>query len=106
MDPGESASEAAEREVLEETGLAVRITGVIGIYSSPHELVEYADGNCFQIVSICLEATVMHGSATNSEEALEVGWFCHDDMNQLAILENHLTRINDIFSFSGATFLR
>ena len=36
MDPGESAAECCAREVLEETGLIVRVGKLIGVYSTPH----------------------------------------------------------------------
>ena len=45
MDPGESAEETCVREALEETGLQVRVTKLVGIYTSPNIMVEYADGN-------------------------------------------------------------
>lgn len=35
IDYGESADQAAVREALEETGLAVRLTGLLGVYSDP-----------------------------------------------------------------------
>jgi 8-oxo-dGTP diphosphatase len=35
IDCGESAEQAALREALEETGLAVRLTGLLGVYSDP-----------------------------------------------------------------------
>ena len=35
IDCGESAEQAAVREALEETGLAVRLTGLLGVYSDP-----------------------------------------------------------------------
>ena len=35
IDYGESAEQAAVREALEETGLAVRLTGLLGVYSDP-----------------------------------------------------------------------
>lgn len=35
IDYGESAERAAVREALEETGLAVRLTGLLGVYSDP-----------------------------------------------------------------------
>ncbi|WP_345324352.1 NUDIX domain-containing protein [Candidatus Villigracilis proximus] len=35
MESGESAAEACEREVWEETGLKVRVTRLIGVYSNP-----------------------------------------------------------------------
>ena len=45
MDPGESAEECCAREILEETGLVIRVVRLIGVYSSPHHIIEYADGN-------------------------------------------------------------
>ena len=35
IEAGESITEAAIREVKEETGLDVRITGLVGVYSDP-----------------------------------------------------------------------
>lgn len=35
IDYGEGAEQAAVREALEETGLAVRLTGLLGVYSDP-----------------------------------------------------------------------
>ena len=35
IDYGESAEQAAVREALEETGLTVRLTGLLGVYSDP-----------------------------------------------------------------------
>src|SRR5712692_6348592 len=56
MEAGESAAECCAREVLEETGLIVRVSKLIGIYSSPHRLLEYADGGRWQTVSLCFLA--------------------------------------------------
>jgi len=36
VDYGESTEQAARREALEETGLRVRLTGLLGVYSAPH----------------------------------------------------------------------
>ena len=41
MDPGESAEETCVREALEETGLNVQVTKLVGVYTSPHIMVEY-----------------------------------------------------------------
>jgi len=35
VDQGEVVERAAEREALEETGLEVRITGLVGLFSEP-----------------------------------------------------------------------
>src|SRR5690242_14905771 len=62
MEPGESIIETCVREVLEETGLHVRIVRLIGIYSSPHYLIERANGNREQAVVMHFEATPIGGT--------------------------------------------
>ena len=56
MDPGESAAECCAREVLEETGLVVRVDRLVGVYSTPHRIVEYADGNQRQALTLIFGA--------------------------------------------------
>jgi 8-oxo-dGTP pyrophosphatase MutT (NUDIX family) len=48
LDFGESLTGCAIREVLEETGLQIRITGLIGTYTDPHILIGYSDGEVRQ----------------------------------------------------------
>ena len=61
MVAGESASETCIREVLEETGLVVQVTHLIGVYTSPNWLIEYADGSRAQAVAFCFEVEVVGG---------------------------------------------
>jgi 8-oxo-dGTP pyrophosphatase MutT (NUDIX family) len=68
MDPGESVTETIVREVEEETGLVVEVVGLVGVYSSPHVLVEYPDGNRFQIVSLCFATEVLRGRYIRPEK--------------------------------------
>ena len=44
VDVGESAPAAAVRETAEETGLQVRITGLVGLFTDPAHVVESASG--------------------------------------------------------------
>src|SRR3954471_14585046 len=53
MELGESIAECAVREVREETGLEVEITGIVGIYSDPKHVFAYADGEVRQEFSVC-----------------------------------------------------
>ena len=52
MEPGESVTEGCMREVWEETGLHVHVEHLIGVYNNPHILLEYQDGNRWQIVAL------------------------------------------------------
>ena len=51
IDYGESAEQAAVREALEETGLAVRLAGLLGVYSDPDR------DPRFHTLSVVYEAT-------------------------------------------------
>lgn len=77
IEPGESAIEAAVREMKEETSLTIRVTRLLGVYSEPSErIVTYLDnGDVVQLVDIVLEATVVSGMLTCSSESLDLQFF-------------------------------
>ena len=56
MELGESLGDCARREVKEETGLEVELTGIVGIYSDPKHVFAYDDGEVRQEFSICFLA--------------------------------------------------
>ena len=53
---GETSTEAVVREVHEETGLEVEVTGLIGIYSDPRHVIAYDDGEVRQEFSLSASA--------------------------------------------------
>ena len=95
MDPGESAAECCAREVLEETGLVVSVGRLIGVYTSPHLMVEYADGNRIQPVAFSFEAEPIGGELTISDETTEYGYFSLEEMKTMDVMEHHHQRIID-----------
>ena len=106
MEPGESIEEACAREVLEETGLVVTLSRLIGLYSTPHQLIEYADGNKIQVVSGCFEGVVESGTLITSDETTDFGYFGAEEIAKMDVMENHLERIADAFAESPIPFLR
>lgn len=106
MDPGEDMAEACAREVWEETGLRVRVTRLLGVYSSPHRIIEYADGARYQIVALNFEVEVVGGTLGLSDETTEVGYFSQDEIETLDLMEHHRERIADAFADSGGPFIR
>lgn len=103
MEAGESAAETIVREVEEETGLRIRVRRLIGIYTSPHRIIEYPDGNHWQFVSMNFEAEMVGGEPRLSDEATEVGFFSFAEMG---VMETHLERIVDAFARQEAAFVR
>jgi ADP-ribose pyrophosphatase YjhB (NUDIX family) len=75
MDLGESITQAAVREVKEETGLDVELTGLVGIYTNPRHVIEYtSDGEVRQEFSIVFTAQPIGGTPRTSSESSEVVW--------------------------------
>jgi ADP-ribose pyrophosphatase YjhB (NUDIX family) len=78
VEMGESPIEATLREVHEETGLDVEITGMIGAFSS-----EYTPGKW--TVDIAYRCRIAGGEFDlDREESSDSGWFAPDDMPELA----------------------
>lgn len=77
VEPGESLVDAAIREVLEETGLAVEVTHLVGVYSDKNgRIVTYPDnGDVVQLIDVVVCARVLSGQVTCSHESEEVRFF-------------------------------
>jgi 8-oxo-dGTP pyrophosphatase MutT (NUDIX family) len=106
MDAGESAQECCEREVFEETGLHVRATRLVGVYSDPNLVLEYADGNRVQVVALHFEAEVIRGELGLSDETTEVGYFTLAEIETMDVMEHHGRRIADTLTNQVAAFVR
>ena len=106
MEAGESPEEAAIRETLEETGLTIEITRLVGLYSSPHVVSEYQDGNRYQVVGLCFEGRVVGGEMTTTEEATEVEVISVDQLAEFDIVEPHRALIDHVLSGDRDSFFR
>jgi ADP-ribose pyrophosphatase YjhB (NUDIX family) len=106
MEPGEGITETCVREVLEETGLHVRIVRLIGIYSSPHYLIERANGNRQQAVVMHFEATPIGGMLGISSETTDSGYFSLAETYQLDVIEHHRERLEDTFATAREVVVR
>lgn len=95
MEIGESLSEAAVREVLEETGIHVRPIRVTGIYSSPKSVVAYENGEVRQQFSICFQCEPIAGNTQTSDESLEVGFYNERAIRSMPMSDSIRRRIND-----------
>jgi 8-oxo-dGTP pyrophosphatase MutT (NUDIX family) len=76
VDPDESPSDAAVREMWEETGLLVDLRRVLGVYGGPHFRLTYANRDVVSYVVIAFEARIIGGSMRpDGVETIELGWF-------------------------------
>ena len=81
MELGESIAEAAVRETLEETGVLVEVTGLVGIYTNPRHLVHYtSDDEVRQEFSVVFSARPLRGEPTPSTESSKVLWVAPADL--------------------------
>jgi ADP-ribose pyrophosphatase YjhB (NUDIX family) len=95
MEAGESAGEACEREVFEETGLRVHVTRLVGVYSYPDQLVVYPDGNKAHIVALHFVAEVNGGELGLSEETTGAAYFSIEDVRGMELFARHKERVFD-----------
>ena len=106
MDSGESAAECCAREVLEETGLVVRVGRLIGVYSTPHRITEYPDGNRKQAFDLVFEAEWVSEELRFSNEVTEAGYFSREEMDSMDVMELFYERVDDALANRDATFVR
>lgn len=93
VDIGESAADAVVREVQEETGLVTRVDRLTGIYTNPHHVIAYDDGEVRQQFSICFIATVLGGELHTSSETSEVRFIPETDLDDYNIHPSMRLRI-------------
>lgn len=85
LELGETLTQTVQREVMEETGIAVKVTGLIGVYSDPEHVIEFTDGEVRQEFSICFRADPTGGDLRTSDESKEVLWVAPADLDELNI---------------------
>ncbi len=96
MDMGESVADAAVREVEEETGVKVQLTGLVGIYTDPGHVMAYDDGEVRQEFSVCFHARVIAGEPQHDNtETKAAKWVDPADVPDLNIHRSMRRRIED-----------
>jgi ADP-ribose pyrophosphatase YjhB (NUDIX family) len=94
MDVGESMADTVVREVKEETGIDVEVTGVVGIYTNPNHVMAYDDGEVRQQCSICFTTRMLGGQLATSSETSEGEFVVPERLDQLNIHPSMRLRID------------
>ena len=93
-DPGESLTKTAVRETLEETGITVRPTDVVGVFTDPRHVIHYtSDGEVRQEFNVVYRADYVSGEPTPSAETTRVEWVSVDDIEALPMDASQRKRI-------------
>jgi 8-oxo-dGTP pyrophosphatase MutT (NUDIX family) len=106
IDVGETAAAAVVREVAEEAGLAVRVTGVAGVYSDPGHVLAYPDGDVRQQVAVCFHAIGAGGGEPRPDgrETVDAGWFDPADTGPMAMHPTMRARLRHALDGTGTYF--
>jgi 8-oxo-dGTP diphosphatase len=84
---GETVEDALRREVLEETGLVVKVNSLVGIYSDPHR------DPRGHVISAAFVAIIVSGALASGSDAAEAHFWELSDLPPLAF--DHAQIIND-----------
>jgi len=104
---GETVSEAAVREVKEETNLNIRIQKLIGVYSDPgSQVFVYPSGKTVHFITTCFLAEIVGGELRcDSNESLAVQFFSPQHLPP-DLLRMHPQWLADALSGRDLAFIR
>ena len=105
MDLGESIVETAVREVKEETGLDVEVTGLIGVYTNPRHVIAYTDGEVRQQFSLCFGTRLIGGELCVDSESTDIAWIRPQDIPSLNMHPSMRLRIQHYLEHRTTPYL-
>jgi 8-oxo-dGTP pyrophosphatase MutT (NUDIX family) len=107
MDVGESLEETVVREVLEETGLTVRVERLVGVYSDPrlYAIACYPSGDIVHSVVMSFVCGRVSGELKYSAESLDLRYFPTDSLPD-DMMKIHRLQVEDALVDTPQPFVR
>lgn len=106
VQPGESWAQAAMREVEEETGWAVALHGLLGVYSDPStQTHRYCGGELVHFVGVVFEGQLLSKVRSPDGEAVESCFYALEELPE-PVMDLDRPPIADAFSTAARPFIR
>ncbi|GGZ00530.1 NUDIX domain-containing protein [Streptomyces nitrosporeus] len=105
MDMDDSLPGTAVREVKEETGLDVEITGLVGTYTDPRHVIAYSDGEVRRQFNVCFTARVVGGALAISDESTELRFVAPEELGSLPMHHTQRLRIRHFLEHRATPYL-
>ncbi|HEV2779964.1 MAG TPA: NUDIX domain-containing protein [Actinophytocola sp.] len=100
VEPGESAVDAVVREVAEETGVTIEVTGLSGVYTDPGHVMVYPTGEVRQQFALCLHAVPVSGRPRpDDHEMTNAAWHAVSTLGRLSIHPSMRLRIDHAVTY-------
>lgn len=105
MEINESLADSVVREVKEETGLDVEVTGLVGTYTDPRHIIAYTDGEVRRQFNICYTARVVGGQLAISDESTELRFIDPAELDSLPMHHTQRLRVGHYLENRKSAYL-
>jgi len=105
MELDESLVDSVIREVSEETGYKIEVTGLVGTYTDPHQIIAYSDGEVRRQFNICYTARITGGQLSISDESTDIRFVNKSELDTLPMHRTQRLRLTHFFEKRDQPYL-